>query len=247
MTLCARIIVTAALCGLWPGARADGQAQAAAQDPDALYAARENLARALEAADIWQTRLAADPKDFEAAWKLARAAYWLGGHVRADERRQQYERGIEAGGRAAALEPERPEGHFWMAADMGAMAESFGLRMGIRYKGAVRRELETVLRIDPAYQQGSADRALGRWHLRVPWLFGGRKSESVEHLQRSLTYDPANAASHFFLAETFLAMQRRDEAQSELRAVLESPEDEEWGPETREFKAKARALLAREP
>jgi hypothetical protein len=62
-----------------------------------------------------------------------------------------------------SLEANRPEGHFWIAASMGALAESFGLRQGLKYRGEIRDELLTVLKLDPAFQKGSADRALGRW------------------------------------------------------------------------------------
>jgi tetratricopeptide (TPR) repeat protein len=213
------------------------------KDPDALYRDRAELASARQAADIWEARLAADPRDFESAWKLARACYWLGGHVPADERRQQYERGITAGMRAAELEPKRPEGHFWTAANMGAMAESFGLRAGIRYRGPVKKALETVLQIDPSYQQGSADRALGRWYFKVPGLFGGSKAKAVEHLKRSLTYAPQSTATHFFLAETYLDMDRVDEARREIQLVLDAPLDPGWTAEDREFKQKATELL----
>ena len=60
-------------------AAAAAPAQQAARDPDRLYADRENLTSALEAAAIWEARLSKDKADFEAAWKLARACYWLGG------------------------------------------------------------------------------------------------------------------------------------------------------------------------
>ena len=107
-----------------------------------------------------RARLAEAPRDFEAAWKLARGGYWLGTNgLPAGERKTALERGIVADRQAATLEPKRPEGHFWMAANMGALAESFGLRRGIRYRGAIRDELETVLALDPAYQYGSADQA----------------------------------------------------------------------------------------
>ena len=75
-------------------------AQTDGKDPDKLYADREQLSSARQAADIWDARLTANQKDFESAWKLARAAYWLGGHVPADEQRQQFERGIKAATRA---------------------------------------------------------------------------------------------------------------------------------------------------
>jgi tetratricopeptide (TPR) repeat protein len=127
---------------------------------------------------------------------------------------------------------------------MGAMAESFGLRAGIRYRGPVKRELEATLRIDPAFDGGAADRALGRWYHRVPGLFGGSKDKAVEHLRRALAFDPANPASHYFLAETLLALGRRDDARREFEAVLVGDVDPAWEPEGREFRAKARTLLA---
>jgi len=218
-------------------------AQPARDDPDRLYADRAHLPSARRAADLWEARGASDTRDFEAAWKLARACYWLGGHVPDAERRREYERGIDAAKRAAKIEPRRPEGHFWMAANMGAMAESFGLVAGLRYRGAVKRELETVLAIDPSYQQGSADRALGRWYLRVPGLLGGSKRKSVEHLQRSLGYNPDSVSSHYFLAETYLEIDRGADARAELRRVLDAPVDPDWAPEDREFKLKAARLL----
>jgi tetratricopeptide (TPR) repeat protein len=221
-----------------------GAQQASADDPDRLYANRVDLASAERAAALWDLRLASGRDDFEAAWKLARACYWLGGHAARADQRRQYERGVDAGRRAAAIEPNRPEGYFWMAANMGALAESFGLRQGLRYRGAIKDALETVLRIDPAFQDGSADRALGRWYFKVPGLFGGSRQKSVEHLQRSLAYNPQSTVSHSFLAETFLAMSRRADARSELQKVLDAPLDPQWTPEDQEFKAKARALLA---
>jgi hypothetical protein len=212
-------------------------------DPDLLYADREHIASAERAAELWEARLARDARDFEAAWKLAQACYWIGGHVPAADQRRQYERGVDNGKRAAAIDPQRPEGHFWMAANMGALAESFGLRQGLKYRGAIKSELETVLKIDPAFQQGSADRALGRWYLKVPGLFGGSKTRSVEHLQRSLTYNPNSTASHFFLAETFVAMDRQADARAELQKVLDAPINPDWAPEDRDFKQKAQAML----
>jgi tetratricopeptide (TPR) repeat protein len=213
-------------------------------DPDALYAKRDDVASAREAGRLWQERLTAHPQDFEAAWKLARTRYWLGGHVSEADRKKVLEDGIAAAKAAASLRPERPEGHFWLAANMGALAESFGLRQGIKYRGQIKDALLTVLKIDPAFQEGSADRALGRWYYKVPGLFGGSKQKSEAHLRQSLTYAPQSTASHFFLAETLFDLGRDAEARAELQKVIDSPIDPDWAPEDREFKEKARARLA---
>lgn len=222
---------------------APASAGQATTDPDALYAARESLEQARQAEAIWAERLTRDPRDFESAWKLARARYWLGGHAREAERKALLETGITAGRAAAALQPNRPEGHFWIAANMGALAESFGLRQGLRYRGAIKDALTTVLRLDPAFQQGSADRALGRWCYKVPGLFGGSKTKSEQHLRQALTYAPQSTASLFFLAETLLDLGRTQEARAALQGVIDAPLDPDWAPEDREFKAKARQKL----
>lgn len=216
---------------------------AAPGDPDALYAARTDLASARAAAAIWEARLARDPHDFESAAKLARVLYWVGTHAAPAERRALLERGIAAGRTAAGLEPRRPEGHFWTAATMGALADSSGLAYGLRHKGEIRDELTIVLALDPAYQRGSADRALGRWYNKVPGLFGGNNLTAEQHLRKSLAYGPGNTASLYFLAETLLALKRGPEARATLQALLDSPGDPDWAPEDREYKARGQRLL----
>lgn len=215
-----------------------------AQSADALYAERANLASARRATDMWSAALAGDARDFDAAWKLARADYWLGGHGSDAERRTYLVNGIDAGRRATAIQPNRPEGHFWTAANMGALAESFGMRQGLKYRKPIKEELETVLRLDPPFMDGSADRALGRWYFKVPRLFGGERTLAEAHLRKSLTYNPNSTTSHFFLGELLQDEGRKGEARAEFQKVLDAPVNPEWAPEDREFKEKARRTLA---
>jgi tetratricopeptide (TPR) repeat protein len=218
-------------------------ADARAGEAERLYADRRNLTSARRAADLWQQALAADARNFDAAWKLARADYWLGGHAEERERRAFFETGIDAARKAIAVQPNRPEGHFWLAANMGSLAESYGMRQGIKYRKPIKEALETVLRIDPPFQEGSADRALGRWYFKVPGLFGGSHKEAEAHLRASLKYNPNSIASHFFLAEVLLDDGRKAEGRAELQKVLDAPLDPDFTPEDQEFKSKARALL----
>jgi uncharacterized membrane protein len=215
----------------------------AQEDPDSLYRQRENIPVAQQAEQIWAARLAKDARDFESAWKLAKARYWLGTHGPEPARKGYLEAGIAAGRAAIALSPNKPEGHFWVAANMGALAESFGLRQGIKYRGDIRDEIETVLKIDPAFQQGSADRALGRWYYKVPGLFGGSKSQSEAHLRKALTYNPQSSATLYFLAETLIDEGKKSEAREVLQKLQQAPLDPDWTPEDRDFKAKGLVLV----
>ena len=216
---------------------------ARAGEADALYADRVNLSSAKRAAEIWSSSLAADPRNFETAWKLSRADYWLGTHGPEAERRSALEAGIDAARKASALQPNRPEGYFWLAANMGALAESFGLRQGLKYRKPIKDALETVLRLDPAFMEGSADRALGRWYFKVPKLFGGDRKQAEVHLRKSLTYNPESTVSHFFLGELLQDEGRDAEARAEFQKVVDAPLSRDWGPEDQDYKARAKKTL----
>jgi tetratricopeptide (TPR) repeat protein len=209
-------------------------------DPDALYRQRENLANAERAASIWA---AAPDTDFEAAWKLARAYYWLGTHQGKNQQRRTLELGVRAGERAVRIADNRPEGHFWLAANMGRLAQSFGLSQGIKYRGRIKSELERVLAIDPSWQGGSAHDALGQWYASVPGLFGGSGKKAEEHFQRALAIDPNNTSALTAIAERLIEDGRKDEARVYLQRVLDAPIDPEWEPEEREFKERAAERL----
>ena len=218
--------------------------QVPAEDPDALYKDRDNLASAKRATEIWESRLKANPKDYDSAWKLAQGRYWLGTNgLPEPERKGALEGGIAAARTAIALNPSKPEGHFWLAANMGALAESFGLRQGIKYRGQIRDAMEMTLKLNPAFLDGSADRALGRWYYKVPGLFGGSNKKSEEHLRKALTYNPNSIISHIFLAETLADMGRKDDARKEAQAAIDAPFDPNWAPEDRRFKEQAKRLL----
>jgi hypothetical protein len=214
----------------------------AAVDPDELYRNREDLTSAKRAVDVWAAR-AAGGHDFEASWKLSRALYWLGTQGQDAERRAALDRGVKAGQQAAAIDPARPEGHFWTAANMGTLAQSYGLSQGLKYRGRIKDELERVLAIDPSWQQGSADRALGVWYWKVPRLFGGSHAKAEEHLRKALTYNAQSTATLFFLASVQVAEGRRADARATLRQVIDAPLDPDWAPEDRDFKAKAATAL----
>ena len=221
------------------------RAGAAAQTPtsfdaDEAYRKRENLLSAVRAANRWAER---SNVDFEAAWKLARACYWIGTHEAQQNRRSALERGVTAGQSAIRLAGSRPEGHFWLAANMGRLAESFGLIQALKYRGRIKDELDKVLAIDPAWQGGSADDALGQWYATVPRLFGGSPQKAERHLRSALAHDPNNMSALSFLGEMLINQGRTAEARVYLQGVVDAGLDDEWAPEDRELKQKAGALL----
>lgn len=207
---------------------------------DALYARREDPVAARQAADQYLAHHRAAPQDFVGGWKLARASYFLGTQGPPAERRMWLETGLAAATDAVALNDARPEGHFWLAANMGALAESYGLRQGLKYRTRIKQALERVLAIDPQFMEGSADRALGRWYHKVPGLFGGSAAKAEQHLRKSLTYSPQSTVSLFFLGELYADQGRPAQALQLYQQVLEAPVHREYAAEDKFYKAQAR-------
>ena len=106
-----------------------------------------------------------------------------------------------------------------------------------------RDALEMTLKLNPAFLDGSADRALGRWYFKVPGLFGGSNKKSEEHLRKSITYGANRVISHLFLADTLADMGRHEEARKEYQAAIDAPFDPDWTPEDRRFKEQAKRAL----
>jgi hypothetical protein len=209
-------------------------------DAEQLYRAREDHASATRAAALWAATAA---YDFEAAWKLSRVSYWIGTHAPEVDRRAALERGVSAGEVAVRLGPDRPEGHFWLAADMGALAESSGIVQGLRYRSRIKEELERVKAIDPSWQEDSADSALGQWYFEVPRLLGGSRAKAEDHLVRVLARFPQSMTALSFLADVLAAEGRTREARALLQRVIAMPLDPDWAPEDRDFQRKAAGRL----
>ena len=78
----------------------------------------------------------------------------------------------------------------------------------------------------------------------MPGLFGGDESKSEQHLRKALTYNPQSVITRLFLAETLIELDREAEARKELEAALAAPDDPEWAPEDRRFKAAGEGAAA---
>lgn len=227
---------TAAAAAVAPAAGPIAQA-------DELYKHREDMASAKRAVDLYAQAAATS---FDAAWKLSRACYWIATAGPDKDRGNAREQGVKAGELAVKLDGAKPEGHFWLAANLGEVADHKFALFALSYPGRIKKELERVFDIDRAWQDGSADRALGEWYFRVPGVAGGDHKLAEEHLRASLTYNAKSIASLFFLAEVIADdSKRREEAKPLLQQVLAAPLDPDWGPEDRDFQAKAKALLAK--
>jgi len=214
------------------------------EDPDALWTNREEFPSAMRALEIWDRRLKADPKDFESAWKLARACYWIRPRVSGRDADRERTRGIDAARRAIKLRNNSPEGHFWFALNLGVLRETFNWESALK-EGfvTIERALKAVIKANPGFENGAAHVALGRLHGKTPSFFGGSKTKAEESLRRALDVDSENALALFFLAEFLIDRDRHTEARTTLERLIAAQVRPQWAPESRELQDRASRLV----
>jgi tetratricopeptide (TPR) repeat protein len=184
-----------------------------------------------------------DPGNYEAAWKLSKFDYYLATHTDdVKERDEAFRAGIDAGKTAVALQNGKPDGHFWLGANYGAAAEQSTIQ-GLATINDIRNEMQTVLRLDQGYQDGSAYMVLGLVDLNAPGIVGGDPKKAVEDMEQGLRFGEPNAFLHLHLAEAYRKVGRNDDARRELKKILSMPPDPNYLPEYKEASAAAQKLL----
>jgi tetratricopeptide (TPR) repeat protein len=210
---------------------------------DKVYAERADLARTREGIVLLGRSLAADSGSYDAAWRLARFNYFLGAHTTdSTERGRAFDKGIEAGRRAVKLQDGKPEGHFWLGANLGGQAQQSALS-GLAAIDEIRSEMEKVIQLNEGFQGGSAYMALGQVDLEAPRMFGGDAKRAVEVLEKNLRFGENNVLYRLRLAQAYLAVNRKEDARKELNTILSMTPDPEFVPEYNDAVAEARKLL----
>ena len=211
---------------------------------DQLYAQRENIQFLRQGIIELRQAQTADPGSYDAAWRLAKFNYYLATHTEGDERDKGFRDGIDAGKSAISLQTNRPEGHFWLGANYGGSLEESAV-FGLATVDDVRNEMQTVLKLDEGYQDGSAYMVLGLVDLKTPALLGGDRQKAVQEMEKGLRFGETNAFLRLHLAEAYQAVGRSDDARQQLDAIINMTPDPNYLPELKEAIAEARQLLAK--
>ncbi|HJZ82515.1 MAG TPA: TRAP transporter TatT component family protein [Pyrinomonadaceae bacterium] len=211
---------------------------------DQFYKQRDDLARLQQGIVLLRQAVASDSGNFDAQWRLAKFDYYLGSHTEGDHRDQAFREGVEAGKAAIKLQQEKPEGHFWLGANYGGSLQAETIS-GLASTTDVREQMQTVLKLNEGYQDGSAYMVLGLLDLKTPRIAGGDPERAVNEMEKGLQFGQANAFLHLHLAEAYQAVGRAADAQRQLNAILSMTPDPDYLPELREAQAQAREMLAR--
>lgn len=231
-----------------PAAAGPAQESGLIAQGDALYVERADLAKAKEAKAKYEAALAADEDAYGASWRLARVCYWIGDHTADKEaKKTTFLAGIEHAKKAIELGPDKADGHFWLGVNYGVYGEAKGVLKSLALVKPIKEAMRRVLEIDPAYDRGGADRVLGRVFHEVPGIAGGSEKKSLEHLLKSVEYGPRVGLNLLYLADTYISLDRFDEARKTLETILSMEPYPDLLPETEEERAQARERLDKKP
>ena len=221
-------------------------ATSAAEDitqADQLYSQRAELMQIRRGIVSLRQAQTKDPANYEAAWKLSKLNYYLATHTDDQkERDTAFRDGINAGKAAVQLQNEKPDGHFWLGANYGGAAEHSTIQ-GLATVNDIKSEMETVLRLDEGYQNGSAYMVLGLVYLNAPGIVGGDPKKAVEEMEKGLRFGEPNAFLHLHLAEAYKKVGRNDDARREIKKILSMTPDPNYMPEYKEASTNAQKLL----
>jgi tetratricopeptide (TPR) repeat protein len=182
---------------------------------------------------------------YQFLWRASRACYFVGDHVGEAEKLRFFQRGIETGKLAISLEPGAVEGHFWLAANYGGLAEQKGPFKALQLIKKIRAGMETVLTLNELYQNGAAYLALGELDRRLPGIIGGNLDRAISRLEKGLTVAPNNLEIKLSLAEAYLERKRKEDARRLLQEILNSPIDQTRSIYDRNIQDKARLKLSK--
>jgi tetratricopeptide (TPR) repeat protein len=197
-------------------------------EAEPLYEGRDDMTKARTAVTILRQAHAADYGNYEAAWKLARAAFFVADRTDNDsERDDMFREGTTAGKAAVQLQPNKPEGHFWLGANYGGSAAHSTLANVSSFRD-IKGEMEAVLKLDESYQGYSAYVGLGRLYLQAPKVLGGDVGKAIEYLEKGIKLNPNNTIMRFHLAEAYEASNRNADAKKQIEMITAATPDPKY-------------------
>lgn len=214
-------------------------------EAEPLWDGREDLNKARAAVAALRQARTADYGNYEAAWKLARNAFYVGDQTDNDtERDNMFRDGTEAGKAAVKLQPDKPDGHFWLGANYGGAAAHSTIA-NLSSFNDIKTQMEAVLKIDESYQGYSAYLGLGRLYLKAPRVFGGDTSKAIEYLEKGVKLSPKNTQMRYYLAEAYESSNRDAEAKKQIQELTAVTPDPQHMAEHKDAVEKAKKLLAK--
>lgn len=193
--------------------------------PDGTTVPMENALMALDKAHQLE------PKNYEAAWKAARACGWLADELydpqnpgdNKTKRAHFSGRGVEYAKAAMDANPGGVEGHYYSGINLGlsATTKTVGAKFTVP---SVRDAAKKAMQIDASYDHGGPPRLLGSLYAEAPpWPASiGDPDKGVELLEQAQKLAPDYPLNNVLLGNALMKAEKYDEAKKQYQFVLDA-------------------------
>jgi tetratricopeptide (TPR) repeat protein len=173
-----------------------------------------------ETIGILEGVLKQNPSDIDTLIFLSRV--WLTyGFVKAtnkEERISAFRNGKEIAQKAIDISPNNPDAHFYFVVNLSTLGQSQGILNSLFMLPRVRKEIDTILELDPDHAYGIAMQGLLFTYL--PSILGGDLKIGESYLRRSLMLDPHTSSTKIYLGINLNRQKRYDEAKEVFREII---------------------------
>jgi tetratricopeptide (TPR) repeat protein len=161
------------------------------------------------------------PTDVDTLIFLSRV--WLTyGFVKAknkEERISAFRNGKEIAQKAIDISPNNPDAHFFFVANLSTLGQTQGILNSLFMLPRVRKEIDTILELDPDHAYGIAMQGLLFTYL--PPILGGDLKIGESYLRRSLMLDPHTSSTKIYLGINLKRQKRYDEAKEVFKEIID--------------------------
>lgn len=208
-----------------------------------------SLERVAHAAQLLEDSARTLRDDYDPQWQAAQALAFLAENDSDPAiRKESAQRGIVMARRARELKPDRVEGHYWYAINVGLLAD-VDRAYGLDAVAEMEKALKRVIELDERYDFAGSLRLLAILHLRspAPPVSIGSPRKGLRLLQRAVELFPDYTENYLYLAEALRDTGKPDDARTALDKVLQAPPWPDRQFESAKWKQDAQKLLSELP
>lgn len=220
---------------------------------DQLWLERATPGNAEKSLDTLRDALKLAPYNVQALWRAARACAWLAERVGDTKDKpgqaKLADEGISYAQRATFVDPDRKEGHYYLALSYAMHADavpSQGLALVPKMIKALKKADEPV---GGGLDYSGPDRVLGQIYLNAPpWPTSvGDVEEAIDKLENACDQHSEYPENHLALAEAYIKARKYRDARKRLERVLKAEPAPDWAAELPRLKERAQKLLEKLP
>ena len=228
-----------------------GQLSAPAEGPagwmekfDELWKQRDQPGAGKEMHQLLSQHLAADPRSFEANWRLASLYNWEADGESGDRKAELGKMAWEAGDKAILAKPNDVRGQYQAGTGIGLYSEGVGILTALAQglEGKFRDRIQAALKLDKDYLDGAPQVVWGRYFFKLPWP-KRNVDKSIEVLEEAVNSHPNNWRARIYLADSLADQDKLNSARRFVQDVLDARNGSD-APEDRRLKEMAKQWMA---